>query len=157
MIDATPETLAAMAATMLPTEPPPTEAQIDDFLRRMAGAFPVADDALAQARKLIHARFAIRMEMGQTLTAADEHAPWLDARRASIEPFYWTRYREYLVKNGWPPLVAATLDRATDELLDLLGNPEEARPWKRRGLVMGDVQSGKTATYAALVCKAADA
>jgi len=43
------------------------------------------------------------------------------------------------------------------EILDLLGNPEEADTWKRRGLVMGDVQSGKTATYSALICKAADA
>jgi hypothetical protein len=157
MIDATPESLAAMAARALPKEPPPTEAQIDDFLARLAVAFQLSAGLLVEARKLIHARFQIRMEMGQTLTVEDEHVPWLDARRAEIEPFYWTRYRELLVGNGWPPLVAATLDRATDELLDLLGNPAEARAWERRGLVMGDVQSGKTATYAALVCKAADA
>ncbi len=157
MIDATPESLAAMAARALPKEPPPTEAQIDDFLARMAVAFQLPAGLVAEARKLIHARFAIRMDKGETLTSEDDHAPWLDARRASIDPFYWTRYRELLVGNGWPPLVAATLDRATDELLDLLGNPAEAQAWERRGLVMGDVQSGKTATYAALVCKAADA
>ena len=157
MIDATPESLAAMAARALPKEPPPTEAQIDDFLARMAVAFQLQPGLIAEGRKLIHARFAIRMDKGETLTSEDDHAPWLDARRASIDPFYWTRYRELLVGNGWPPLVAATLDRATDELLDLLGNPAEAKAWERRGLVMGDVQSGKTATYAALVCKAADA
>lgn len=157
MIDATPESLAAMAARAHPKEPPPTEAQIDDFLARMAVAFQLPSDLVAEARKLIHARFAIRMDKGETLTSEDDHAPWLDTRRASIDPFYWTRYRELLVGNGWPPLVAATLDRATDELLDLLGNPAEAQAWERRGLVMGDVQSGKTATYAALVCKAADA
>ncbi|MDT8278134.1 Z1 domain-containing protein [Roseomonas mucosa] len=157
MTDATPESLAAMAANMLPTEPPPTEAQIDDFLRRMAFAFQVPEGVVVEARRLIHARFAIRMDKGETLTSEDDHAPWLDARRAAIDPFYWTRYRELLIKNGWPPLVAATLDRATDELLDLLGNPADTRAWQRRGLVMGDVQSGKTATYAALVCKAADA
>lgn len=157
MTDATPESLAAMAANMLSTEPPPTEAQIDDFLRRMAFAFQVPEGMVVEARKLIHARFAIRMDKGETLTSEDDHAPWLDARRATIDPFYWTRYRELLIKNGWPPLVAATLDRATDELLDLLGNPADTRAWQRRGLVMGDVQSGKTATYAALVCKAADA
>ncbi len=156
MTQATPESLAAMAATMLPTEPPPTEMQIDDFLQRMAGAFQVPEGIVAEARKLIHARFAIRMDKGETLTS-DDHIPWLDARRAAIDPFYWTRYREHLIKNGWPPLVAATLDRATDELLDLLGNPADPSAWQRRGLVMGDVQSGKTATYAALVCKAADA
>ena len=157
MINTTPDGLAAMAANALPTEPPPTEAQIDDFLSRMAVAFQVSTDIITQARKLIHARFAIRMEMGETLTSDSDHIPWLDARRVKIDPFYWTRYREFLVANGWPPLVTATLDRATDEFLDLLGNPADTGAWKRRGLVMGDVQSGKTATYAALMCKAADA
>ena len=157
MTDATPESLAAMAANMLATEPPPTEAEIDDFLRRMIVAFQMPEGVVVEARKLIHARFAIRMDKGETLTSADDHAPWLDARRATIDPFYWTRYRELLIRNGWSPRVAATLDRATDELLDLLGDPADARAWQRRGLVMGDVQSGKTATYAALVCKAADA
>lgn len=38
-----------------------------------------------------------------------------------------------------------------------MGDPERPTEWKRRGLVVGDVQSGKTATYAALICKAADA
>lgn len=157
MIDTTPESLAAMAARALPMEPPPTEAQINDFLARMALAFQVPDGAIEEARRLIHARFAIRMDRGETLKADEDHVPWLDARRAEIDPFYWTRYREFLIANGWPPLVTATLDRATDELLDLLGNPVDLRGWKRRGLVMGDVQSGKTATYAALLCKAADA
>jgi hypothetical protein len=157
MINVTPEGLAAMAANALPTDPPPTEAQVDDFLARMAVAFQVPAGPIAQARKVIHARFAIRMELGEALTSNVEHAPWLDARRASIDPFYWSRYREFLVGNGWPPLVTATLDRATDEFLDLLGDPAEPAPWKRRGLAMGDVQSGKTATHAALICKAADA
>ena len=53
--------------------------------------------------------------------------------------------------------MVSTLDRTTDELLDLLGNPEKRGDWKRRGLVVGDVQSGKTAAYAALICKASDA
>ena len=157
MNQTTPENLAAMASNMLPTEPPPTEAQIDDFLARMAVAFQVNSTVIGDARKLIHARLQILMDKGETLTADAEHSPWLDARRASIDPFYWGRYRALLLRIGWSPMVAATLDRATDELVDLLGNPVEPAPFRRRGLVVGDVQSGKTATYAALICKAADA
>jgi len=50
----------------------------------------------------------------------------------------------------------STLDRVTDDILDLVENPTQATPLKRRGLVVGDVQSGKTATYTALCCKAGD-
>ena len=157
MSTTTPETLAAASAQLLRLDPPPTESEIDEVLDRMASAFSAVSDTVATARKLLHARFAIRMDMGLTITAEDGQLPWLDARRGAIDPFYWTRYRELLLRQGWPPLVAATLDRSTDELLDLLGNPAETTPWQRRGLVMGDVQSGKTASYAGLICKAADA
>ena len=157
MIPASPESLAAAAVNMLQLDPPPSEGEIDAVLARMAGAFGAGPDITLEARRLLHARFAIRMDLGETLTGSEEHAPWLAASKAAIDPFYWSRYRELLVRGGWSPLVAATLDRSTDELLDLLGNPGERAAWKRRGLVVGDVQSGKTASYAALICKAADA
>jgi len=153
--DTSSESLARMAAQGLRLDPPPTESEIDDILARLATAFGAKPDEVAEARKLLHARFEIRMEMGQTIK--DEHVPWLDSRRAGIEPFYWNRYHELLMRSGWPPRVAGTLDRSMDELLDLLGDPQSVGSWKRRGLVVGDVQSGKTASYAALICKAADA
>lgn len=157
MILMTPDALAAMASSAFPADATPTEADIDKFLAGAAAGFGLPAEMVQEARRLIHARLRIRMELGETLVSAVEHAPWLDARRASIDPFYWTRYRELLIRQGWSPMVVATLDQATDGLLDLMGNPEEAAPWKRRGLVVGDVQSGKTASYAALICKAADA
>ncbi|MGI8527248.1 MAG: Z1 domain-containing protein [Pseudolabrys sp.] len=153
--DASAENMARMAAQGLRLDPPPTEMEIDEILARLAGAFGAKPDQVLEARRLLHARFSIRMEMGQTIKV--EHVPWVGSRRASIDPFYWNRYRELLLRSGWPPLVAGTLDRSMDELLDLLGDPTADGSWKRRGLVVGDVQSGKTASYAALICKAADA
>jgi hypothetical protein len=151
------EQLANATVMVLMLDPPPAEAEIDAVLDRMAAAFTATAEAKEEARRVLHARFAIRMDLGQTLVGDDPHVPWLDARRAGIDPFYWDRYRQLLLRGGWPPLVLATLDRATDELLDLLGDPSKDGTWKRRGLVVGDVQSGKTASYAGLMCKAADA
>src|SRR5688572_12795581 len=146
-----------MATNGLTLEPPPTEAEIDSILTRLGVAFGIESSVAEEARRLLHARLRIRMDLGQTLKSEDGHQPWLSAARGSITPFYWERYHQMLLRNGWSPLVAATLDRSTDELLDMMGNPIETGSWKRRGLVVGDVQSGKTATYAALICKAADA
>ncbi len=153
----TPEQLASDAINRLRAEPPPTEAEIDNVLARLAMAFEIGANIVDEARRIIHARLSIRMDKGATITSDDDHQPWLSKRRAGIEPFYWTRYRQLLGNSGWPPGVVGTLNNATDELLDLLGDPSESGIWKRRGLVVGDVQSGKTASYAALICKAADA
>ena len=51
----------------------------------------------------------------------------------------------------------ATLDSVTDRILGFLENPEKQGIWDRRGMVVGHVQSGKTANYTGLICKAADA
>lgn len=149
--------LVESVTSWLPVEPPPTSADIERILGTMAAAFRIGDEVAKLALEILLERFSIRMDKGTTIVSEVEHAPWLDSRRAEIDPFYWSRYRQYLIQGGWPPLVAATLDRATDEMVDLLGNPADERPWRRRGLVVGDVQSGKTATYCALICKAADA
>jgi hypothetical protein len=153
----TAEMLAAAVTNMLPLDPVPSEAAIDTALDGIVRGF-AADETLAQeARRILHARFAVRMDLGQTLISDDVHERWLARRRATIDPFYWGRYREALLREGWGPLVTSTLDQATDQFLDLMGDPDKPTAWKRRGLVVGDVQSGKTATYAALICKAADA
>ena len=48
------------------------------------------------------------------------------------------------------------LDKSTDQILGWMEDPDRAGAWDRRGLVVGHVQSGKTANYSGLICKAAD-
>lgn len=86
--------------------------------------------------------------------------PWLANKKNSegINFYYWDRLRNYyLSKDIIPPNVVATTDKVTDELLDFLGDPEDASTGGRRGMAIGHVQSGKTTNYSALICKAADA
>ena len=139
----------------LPSERPPTEQEVRDLATRLRAAFPVDDDEFDIVLKRLHARMAIEMDTGVFLAA--DYRPWLSARKPDIDPFYWERFRQLLTKKDWPPRVIATMDRVTDDILDLIGNPAQATLWRRRGLVVGDVQSGKTAAYTALCCKAGDA
>ena len=139
----------------LPGDRPPTEQEVRELAGRLRSAFPVSDDEFDAALKRLHARMAIEMDTGVFLAA--DHRPWLSARKPSIDPFYWERFRQLLKKKDWPPKVITTMDRVTDDILDLIGDPTQTTPWRRRGLVVGDIQSGKTATYTALCCKAGDA
>lgn len=91
--------------------------------------------------------------------ALQEHGfePWLEDAKHEIDPYYWERYRQLLVQRNFSAQVLAALDRDTDRALGLIENPGKEGEWDRRGMVMGHVQSGKTANYIGLVCKAADA
>src|SRR6266542_2798410 len=148
------ERVVSMALVALPGDRVPTEDEIREIVDRLAAAFAVGAPERTQILQKVMARRLVKMDTGFALF--ERHVPWVNARRPRIDPFYWSRFKLMLQKE-WAPGVITGLDRSTDEILDLLGNPEEADTWKRRGLVMGDVQSGKTATYSALICKAADA
>ena len=82
---------------------------------------------------------------------------WLPQRRAGTTHFYFPRYRKWLEQiKGFAPAVLGVLDKDTDKVVGLLEDPERSGAWKRRGLVVGHVQSGKTANYTGVICKAAD-
>jgi hypothetical protein len=150
------DTVERLVLQVIPEDRPPTEQELEERVLQFAKIFPIADeDRIALVRSL-HARLAIRMERGIAIVEHN-YVPWLDARKATIDPFYWARYEHFLVRSGWTPAVARALGRGTDEILDLFGDPKKEGMWKRRGLVMGDVQSGKTATYTGVCNKAADA
>ena len=89
------------------------------------------------------------------------HKPWyLSAKAQNEQNIYWKRYMEYLFyQKHYSQSVVDSIDSSTDDIMDLLGNPALSKGigFMRRGLVLGDVQSGKTGTYIALINKAADA
>ena len=77
------------------------------------------------------------------------------------EAYFWQRYRDYLINKTSIDIKSINLlgDVTLPAIMNCLGNPKEefdGTRW-RRGLIIGDVQSGKTATYSGLICKAADA
>lgn len=81
---------------------------------------------------------------------------WIADRKPTTEEKRWLAYRGLLVSRGWAPQVIDALERQTDAVVELMGDPTVKAPWARRGLLMGEVQSGKTATYIGVLNKAID-
>jgi hypothetical protein len=106
--------------------------------------------------KRIEASIQITMNIGSTLVDSS-YRPWVRSEYEHINWYYWDRYKKFLIQNGFSVNVVSKMDIETDSILDLLQNPSDAGAWKRKGLVVGHVQSGKTANYAGVVCKALDA
>jgi len=73
--------------------------------------------------------------------------------------YFWCRYKKYLAdQRHFSPNVIDVLENNTLlNIMSYLGNPADESPFSVRGLVVGDVQSGKTSNYIGLISKAADA
>ena len=101
------------------------------------------DEVIAE----LHTKLFVRIDRGHFVKEKD-HTPWYIAAKANKASKFWDRYTLYLQKEKhWNNDTVHELDKTTDEIMDLLGNPDQEEPFLRRGLCIGDVQSGKTSTY----------
>ncbi len=136
---------------------------IREFLRRMKEAYPEAElDELWLFRKLesIH---SVIVGSAATLDDKSDHEEWFNPSTNSptsrdFDWHFWEHYAEYLsIQKGRPRQIVDSVDSLSSEILSRLEDPRRTGRWDRRGMVMGSVQSGKTANYTALIAKAADA
>ena len=151
-----------MARMMLKTkikEADPTENDIHEIVSNLSLVMPeLSESEKTYIEKQLQASYKVRMDLGVSVVQKATYNPWLRSRKAHIDFYYWNRYYKYLLlEKGWTDNVIDTLGEVSDDILDLCGNPEEKGTWLRKGLVFGDVQSGKTSNYLALCNKAADA
>lgn len=136
----------------------PTEDDIKETVKKVSLLLPMTEDEMRIVEKQLQSSYSVRMDLGIDVIKPATYHPWLSSRKASINFYYWNRYAKYLeIDQGWSTDVVDTLGEVSDHILDLCGNPKEMGTWKRKGLVLGDVQSGKTSNYLALCNKAADA
>jgi hypothetical protein len=93
----------------------------------------------------------------ETVVIAKAWEPWYSRETLAERGFYWNHYSDYLSKQRrWKPEAVAKLDAATDHVVERLWQPTRDEAYQAKGLVVGYVQSGKTANFTGVVAKAID-
>ena len=148
----------SIALTAIAKEPDQTEWEIKEVVEKLAPLFAptLADDQYTPIVRQLISALNVRVDRGVAITEQG-HEPWLEKHRHDISWHRWTAYKQLLLAKNYPPRVVDTMDQVTNDIVDHLGNPRLPGPWRRRGLVIGDVQSGKTASYIGVIDKAIDA
>ncbi len=110
-------------------------------------------------KRELETHFNVEMENGILVQGEEQQQRdniwWTSKEKQKGNNYYWNRYRKY-IKKSLPPEVVRTIDEDTDVVMDNIEDPSVEK-FSRYGMVVGHVQSGKTANYSALICKAADA
>ncbi|MDR3300862.1 MAG: Z1 domain-containing protein [Candidatus Accumulibacter sp.] len=136
----------------------PTREQVEGKARQIAAIFGYTGDI----RNIVtEAMISVDTRMGAGVSLVDVAArhddQWIH-RREDVDWVYTEAYEEFLRNEGWPPQLIQSLADVTSRILGHLQDPlSEGTTWSRRGLVIGHVQSGKTANYTGLMARAADA
>lgn len=150
-------------------ENPPSEDEVREYYELVYGGFASFMEEPPQGKGPTIDYLATRYITELTITkslgfayADEDTKPWVDKAEEDIEThggwYYWSRYKHYLLRTKrWAQKTVRTIDRDTKVVLDLMANPMNSAGFERMGLVVASVQSGKTANYIGLVCRAADA
>lgn len=91
---------------------------------------------------------------------AENSTWWDDFREENPEKLnFWNRYSNYLFsdKHWEKSAIKKSIGHPTDMLLNAIADPNKAIAQQKRAMVVGYVQSGKTANYIGLINKAIDA
>ena len=106
--------------------------------------------------KLIIREYVVNPDnITQIVNSENEQSPWILEYKKNNKMPYWRGYCQYLSSSTKVNL--SQLDYETDMIMDNLINPKSYQGnFDKRGLVFGNVQSGKTSNFIGLINKAAD-
>lgn len=107
-------------------------------------------------RKALDVAVPVHQEPGP-VTISREFQPWYTREQAANRSFYWTSYERLLGRKGWSDAAISDLNEAAHAVVERLADPTRDDSYGARGLVVGYVQSGKTANFTGVTAKAIDA
>ena len=150
------ERARVIALNLLDSEAPPEEAALRGVAAIAAQAVKDQTGADIDLESLVRELESnLNVAVGRAATLTDDntdHLPWLPERRASIEWNFTRRYQRFLKEHrGWALPTLHRSDDLTDRILGLIEDPHRPGAWDRRGMVVGEVQSGKTSNYIELI------
>jgi hypothetical protein len=94
----------------------------------------------------------------RAVVISEEFQPWYtSALRESRGTLYYSSYEDVLRRKNWPASALAGLDESTTQVVERLTDPQRVEARQAKGLVVGYVQSGKTANFTGVIAKAIDA
>ena len=142
-------------------EEPALWAGVDGFLpeayspeRRLQAVTVLGFDE-ADAQRL---RELVPIKVSGSVIIAKEFDPWYQEARHLRSTLYWDHYLNYLqTEKDWPADSLSALDQATSQIVERLSDPRRQEARQTKGLVVGYVQSGKTANFTGVLAKAIDA
>ena len=138
------------------------ERAVREIAKMIVFAESITEDIILQTIQEIEESEGIRMPSASMVSGKEKFNEWLTTERieeckrnATLN--YSEDYEDYLAEiEKFPSEVISKIDDATKRILERCGDPQNKSIWERRGMVVGSVQSGKTANYVSLINKAAD-
>lgn len=159
IIKRTVDTLYSMFAGMKKTHTELVK-QADYVLRIIlpdSPSLPEQSEIIKAIVELYEIEVGVKTYAPNTLANDRQSQYWLYKAKPTIPHSYFDRYKLFLSQEGYSRKAIDNIELSCEQTLAFCANPKTSSQIdKKRGLVVGDVQSGKTANYLGLINMAYD-
>ena len=116
------------------------------------------DETLNELMNQIMEEENVSLDEDDMITLPSDNPKWFIQNKFDRGSARFDAYEKYLeFEEGYPSKVITSISNSMDDVLNAIGDPKLENYFSKKGLVIGDVQSGKTGNFIALMNKAADA
>ena len=130
---------------------------VEEAVARFGDIIPDGDKEAVLDRWKQQTSFQIEILEPINLSELGGPRPWYASHDPS-QGYYWRQQRRFLAQGlKRRDFEIDNLDQSSNTVLSHLEDPHSSEPFLVKGLVIGHIQSGKTANFSALIAKAADA
>ena len=145
------------------TGSPMPEDNVDNYIRCILGNY-YSNDFKKNESVFKQLKYSISTLRAQSSSCAyfmdgkaTDHIEWLEDRKNQINWSRWKAYKAYKIsKDHATPEQMNSINKTTNDILSRIEDPNRNDSWDIRGMVVGDVQAGKTSNYIGLLAKAVD-
>src|SRR5262245_42639426 len=118
--------------------------QLDAPIFSLTTGQSISPEQIEAATRMLWTMFVTEQGTALILQCKDNSAPapWCVGERRQPGSFM-QRYLNKLEEDGWPEESIRELQESTAKILECMDDPKRQGSWDWRGLVVGDVQSGK--------------
>lgn len=135
----------------------PTTAWLEEKIAQYAGTDPrLTEEHYSRIRHLVNEKVKIvEPQIASVISTKEDREDLISQARLDADGYYWGRFREALI-HSLGKSVAKSLNNDVDRVCLQMPDPLQEAGFLSKGLVIGDVQAGKTNNYTALINKSAD-
>jgi hypothetical protein len=129
----------------------------EKILKKMRRIENYTDEIIDAARKLYSQRHS--SAFGSSIIRGERYKDrlnWYTPIETPHPESRWGKLTSVLKHKGWEDTHIDSLDEQSNDVVSSLASPKSPEPTSVKGLVIGYVQSGKTANFSATIAKATD-
>lgn len=111
---------------------------------------------LANIKLRLRSVIVTTIDPDNVIDESQQYERWIEKRNIPVQWNYFNRYIHYLTSIGRPIDVINNTEKSTYAIIERLGDPKHNIDQLQKGLVLGSVQSGKTANFNGVINRAID-